>query len=567
MNLKVRIAIISVAINLILVGVKLLLAKWSYSTSILADAIHSLSDILVSLFVLSGLILSTLSQKKYAARWRKVEDVVAIGVGAFILLAAIQIFAGAMTGPPKELTRLPLALVGIFLCILISGFIARLKVKVGEEQSSSSLVADGYHSRMDMYSSMGVMIGLVGSMIGLNLDTQAAGLIALLIAATGLEVVFGGIRALLRGTALEELWLATLFSQRSESQKGFFGLDQISLNLIAWLRHQGRWLLAYLAVAFVLLWLLSGLYIVGPGERALAFRFGRLTHTMGQEPGLHAHIPWPVETVQKVSMSAVRRIEIGFRTQPANREENVGTYQWESRHIAGRYTKRPEESVLFTGDENLIDINTIVQYRIAEVALFLLRVEDPEAVVRSAAEEAIRKIVSMEPLDDLLTSERSLVEKQILEVLQATLSNFSSGLQVTAVRLQDVHPPVDVVDAFREVASAREDRNRLINQAYAYKNEVIPKARGEAISETHLAEGLKQERIDRARGESDKFKALLSEYQKAREVTEVRMFLEAVEKSLPALEKFIVEPEASPEPLDLRFFSGQSGEILEGVGR
>ena len=567
MNLKVRIAIISVAINVLLVGVKLVLAQWSHSTSILADAVHSLSDILVSLLVLSGLILSSIGQKKHAARWRKVEDIVAIGVGLFILLAAIQIFAGAVTSPPKELTRLPLALVGVFLCILISGFIARLKIKVGEEQSSSSLVADGYHSRMDMYSSIGVMIGLVGSMIGLNLDTQAAGLIALLIAATGVEVVFGGLRALLQETALEEFWLATLFGQGSESQKEFFGFDQMSLNLIAWLHRRGRLLFTWLAVTVGLLWLFSGLYIVGPGERALVFRFGQLMSTMGREPGLHVHLPWPMETVRKVSVSEVKRVEVGFRTQPVISGGDFGTYQWESRHVAGRYTKKPEESVLFTGDENLIDVNAIVQYRIVEVASFLLRLEGPETMVRSAAEEAIRKIVSMEPLDDLLTSERSLVENEILKVLQATLSKFGSGVQVTAVKLQDVHPPVDVVDAFREVASAREDKNRFINEAYAYKNEVIPKARGQAVGEIHQAEGQKRERIDKASGEADKFKALLSEYHKAREVTEVRMFLETMEQSLPELEKFIVEPKASQGPLDLRFFSGQSGEILEGVER
>jgi len=220
MNLKVRIAIISVAINALLVGVKFVLAGWSHSASILADAFHSLSDILVSLLVLSGLVLGALGQKRQTISWRKVEDVVAIVVGLFILLAAIQIFAGAITGPTRELARLPVALAGIFLCIVISGFIARLKIRVGQEQSSSSLVADGYHSRMDMYSSIGVMIGLVGSMIGLNLDVTAAGLIALLIAATGLEVIFGGIRALLRGTALEEYWLANLFGHDEMAQMG-----------------------------------------------------------------------------------------------------------------------------------------------------------------------------------------------------------------------------------------------------------------------------------------------------------------------------------------------------------
>lgn len=567
MNLKVRIAIISVVINVLLVGIKLLLARWTFSSSILADAMHSLSDILVSLLVLSGLVLSILAKKSQATRWRKVEDSVAIAVGLFIFLAAIQIFAGAVAGPPKELIRLPVALVGIFVCILVSGFVARLKIRVGEEQSSRSLVADGYHSRMDMYSSIGVMIGLVGAMIGLNLDTQAAGLIALLIAATGLEVIYGGVKALLRGTSLQEYWLANLFGHPLVGPKETSRLGRRSLEIILGMRRRSRSLVLWPLGIIVLLWLSSGLYVVGPGERALVFRFGRLMDSLGQGPGLHVRVPWPVDAVQKTSMSAIRRVEIGFRTQPTNWGGDVRSYQWESRHVVGKYTKKPEESIMFTGDENFIDVNTIVQYQVAEITSFLLYVEDPETLVRSAAEEAIRIVVAMEPLDDLLTSERSRVEKQILEVLQKTLANDDAGIKATAVKLQDVHPPIEVVDAFREVASAREDKNRLINEAYAYRNEVFPKARGSVVGEIHKAEAEKQERIHHAQGEAEKFVALFGEYQKAREVTEVRMFLETMEQSLTGLEKFIVEPNASKEALDLRFFKGQEVEFYEGAGR
>ncbi|KPL19185.1 MAG: hypothetical protein AMJ92_04445 [candidate division Zixibacteria bacterium SM23_81] len=333
------------------------------------------------------------------------------------------------------------------------------------------------------------------------------------------------------------------------------------------MRHRSRSLVLWPLGIIILLWLSSGLYVVSPGERALVFRFGRLLDPSGQGPGLHVHLPWPVDMMQKTSMSAMRRVEIGFRTQPTNWGEDVRSYQWESRHIVGKYTKKPEESIMFTGDENFIDINTIVQYQVAEITSFLLHVEDPETLVKSAAEEAIRIVVAMEPLDDLLTSERSRVEKQILEVLHKTLANNDAGIKVTAVKLQDVHPPLEVVDAFREVASAREDKNRLINEAYAYRNEVLPRARGNVVGEIHKAEAEKQERIHHARGEAQKFMALFGEYQKAREVTEVRMFLETMEQSLTGLEKFIVEPNASKEPLDLRFFKGQEAEIYEGVER
>jgi len=322
-----------------------------------------------------------------------------------------------------------------------------------------------------------------------------------------------------------------------------------------------------LPTILVLLWLATGLYVVGPGERGLVFRFGRLLNPSGQKPGLHMHLPWPMETVRKASVSAVRRVEIGFRTQPTTQGVNERSYQWESRHIKGKYTKKPEESILFTGDENLIDVNTIVQYRVAEVTPFLLHLENPERLIRSAAEEAIRKVVGMKLLDDLLTAHRVPVENRIMEILQTALDDIGSGIQVTTVRLQDVHPPLEVVSAFREVASAREDKNRLINEAYAYCNQVLPLARGEAAANIKLAEGEKQERTDRARGEADKFIALLHQYQRAREVTEVRMFLETMEQSLTDLEKFIVEPHACREALDLRFFSESSEALSKGIER
>jgi len=565
MNFKVRIAILSVSVNVLLVVVKLLLARWSNSNSIFADAIHSLSDILVSLLVLSGLILSSLGQKNHAVRWRKIEDIVAIVVGIFILLAAVQIFSGSVGEPPRELVRLPLALAGIFLCILVSGFIARLKLRVGERHASMSLVADGYHSRMDMYSSIGVFIGLIGGMIGLNLDVQAAGLISLLIAITGLEVIVGGVRALFRGTAIEEYWLAILLggSRRGEDTDSLLG--QRSLRVFAWLRRWSRGFIISLAVILALVWFSSGIYRVDPGERALEFRFGRLLPSSDKGPGMHVHLPWPIDTVRKTSLEAIRRVEIGFRTQPEAKGTSVRSYQWESRHVQGRYSKRPEESIVFTGDENLIDVNTTVQYRVAEATSYLLNVENPEGLVRSAAQEAIRKTVGMETLDALFTTDRVAVEKEILKVLQATMDRTNSGVEVTSVSLQDVHPPVEVVDYFRDVASAREDKNRLINQAFAYRNEVLPRARGRGYEQIQMARADKQERVDRATGEAERFTAILGEYRKAPNVTEVRLFLEVVEQTLPGLEKFIVEPGASREPLDLRFFNDQSESVMGGA--
>ena len=562
MNLKIRVAIISVIVNVILVVLKLLLARWSASKAIVADAIHSLSDILVSILVLSGLVLAKRSIKKKTIIFRKIEDIVAIVVGLFILGAAVEIYTGTVRGAVSELTHLPLALIGIFICILISGFIARLKIKIGQQEYSNSLVADGYHSRMDMYSSIGVLIGLVGTMVGLNLDVQAAALISLLIAVTGLEVTYGGVRALLRGTSLEQYWLAGLLQGSRPANKQTSLSNRRTLQAIVWFRLQGRRLLIGFVVLIVLFWAGSGLYRVGPGEQALEFRFGRLIDGEGKGPGLHYHLPWPFESISKTSLQSVRRLEIGFRTQVEIPTGNAQSYQWESRHVRGRYSKRPEESVMFTGDENLVDINAIIQYRVIDIEKFLLLVEEPEKLVRSATEEVIRQVVGMEPLDDLFTRDRLIVEQSIQARLQETMERTDCGIRITAVKMQDVHPPVEVVEYFRDVASAREDKNRLINEAHAYRNEVLPVARGQAVEQITQAEAENKELVDRASGEADRFTALLGSYQRARTVTEMRLFLEAVDETLPGLEKFIIEPDAAHDPVDLRFFSDSDRDDL-----
>ncbi len=555
MNLKIRVAIISVIANVILVVLKLLLARWSSSKAILADAIHSLSDIFVSILVLSGLVLAARGIRRKAVLFRKIEDVIAVVVGFFILGAAVEIFTGTVQGSSTTLMHLPVAMIGVFFCILVSGFIARLKIKVGQEKHSNSLIADGYHSRMDMYSSVGVLIGLVGAMVGLNLDVQAAALISLLIAVTGLEVIYGGVRALLRGTFLEEYWLASLLEGTRSGAKRESVSRRKTLRMIDWFQLRGRVLVIGLLLLGFFLWAGNGLYRVGPGEHALVFRFGRLVDRAGQEPGLHYHLPWPFEAVRKTSLLAIRRLEIGFRTQAEITTGNAQSYQWESRHVRGRYSKQPEESVMFTGDENLVDINAIVQYRVIDIEKFILLVEEPEKLVRSAAEEIIRKVVGTEPLDDLFTRGRMIVEQTIQKSLQKTMERTDCGIGITAVKLQDVHPPVEVVEYFRDVASAREDKDRLINEALAYRNEVLPIARGQAVEQIRQAEADHKERIDRARGEAERFVALLRKYQQARTVTEIRLFLEMVDEMMPELEKFIVEPDASHDPVDLRFFS------------
>jgi membrane protease subunit HflK len=550
MDVRVKTAAISIAINIVLVAFKFYLSSVSGSASLNADAWHSISDLCVSAFVLAGLRVSSAGGKKALVNWRGFEDVVALGVGGFILYTGIRIFGESVSQVPQQLTNVGFAITGALVCVLISYLLATMKISIGKLHNSPSLVADGYHSRMDMYSTIAVTLGLFGAMIGVGLDRVAAAFVAIIIVLTGLEIIVSSIRAIAGGENISDYFITLLF-ERGRRHGPWGRAANAVLRARDWLKKDRRY--AYVVPAVVLAaWALSGFYTLEFGEEGLVFRFGKLAR-YELTPGLHYCTPAPFERVIKVKVSTIHRVELGFRSVGRG-TASARAYQWESRHLAGSYEKRLDESLIFTGDENIIDVNTVIQYRVREPVLFILSVEDPGTVIRAGAEAALREIVSVTPIDYMLTTRRTQVEARVLELLQRILDDTAPGIAVIAVKMQDVHPPYEVVSAFREVASAREDKNRMINQALAYRDSLIPEVRGlggKLVAEAHAET---TEAIHHARGEASRFVDVLAEYEKAKEVTELRLYLETMERVLPGLEKFVVEPDAGDEPLDLRFF-------------
>jgi membrane protease subunit HflK len=294
----------------------------------------------------------------------------------------------------------------------------------------------------------------------------------------------------------------------------------------------GDWLLwLKLGVPILLvLWLLSGIYIVRPDEQGVVRRFGKAIRIT--EPGPHYRLPRPIEMVDKVKVKQVRRMEIGFRTIPNT--------------SPARYRFYPEESLMLTGDEQIIDAQIIVQYQVKDPEKFLFNVRGLEAergALMDAAEVALRQVVGKRPIDDVLITEKLQVEIDIRELLQRIIDRYDSGVTVKEVKLQTVRPPEEVAAAFSDVVSAKEDKDRLIKEAQGYREDLLPKARGQAASIIRKAEGYKAERIKRAQGDVDKFLAILKEYEKAKDVTRKRLYLETMEQILPGIRKFVIDPE------------------------
>ena len=292
-----------------------------------------------------------------------------------------------------------------------------------------------------------------------------------------------------------------------------------------------------LAVAF---WFFTGVYMVGPDEVGVIRTFGAYTHQT--QPGLNWHYPYPFQTVRTPKVTEVKRIEIGFRT---------------SRN--GQYRTVEKESLMLTGDENIVDAELIVQYRIKEPENYLFKIVEPELTVREASEASLRTIVGMNNIDETLTTGKFRIQEEAKKQIQAILDKYQSGIQVVAAQLQDVSPPKQVIAAFKDVASAKEDKNRLINQAEGYRNDVIPKARGEAEAMIRGAEGFRESRVKRAEGDVAKFNAVLKEYRKAKDITRERLYLETMEKVLPGVEKVIIPDKDSGNMLNLLNLSTSKG--------
>lgn len=306
----------------------------------------------------------------------------------------------------------------------------------------------------------------------------------------------------------------------------------------------------WLALGVIALWCLSGIYIVQPDEQGVVLRFGRYVRTVGAGP--HYHLPFPIEQVYRPKVSQVRQAEVGYRSQSTG-----GVFQ------QGRVQPVDEESAMLTGDENIVNVQFNIQYHIKPDGAvdYLFNVTQPDAVVKKAAEAAMREVIGKTTLDAALTGGRVKIQDDVTQLLQTILDRYQVGVQVVAVQMQDVQPPRDVSEAFKDVASAREDKQRLTNQAEAYRRDILPKAQGQAAEIVNQAEAYRQTRVRAAEGESQRFLAVLEEYNKAQDVTKKRLLYETLEEimSRPGMEKLVLPSGMGEHALPLLPLDGVRG--------
>jgi membrane protease subunit HflK len=403
------------------------------------------------------------------------------------------------------LTNVPVVIVGSGLTIIISFFMARYKIYVGRETKSPSLIADGFHSKLDMYSSIVVVAGLVGYQIGLSsMDRVAAVVVVALVVWAGLEITLGALRSLRAGGIAEILHDNHLFG-RVEKWIPYLRKGGLPLLLVGWLA--------------------SGLYTVEWNQIGIEKRFGKPVKT-DVMPGLHYRLPWPFSTVDLVDVEKVRSADT-------------------------------LESLMLTGDENLIEVSATAHYAVRSAFDYAYGISDPDNITALAVESALRQAISLRPVDTVLTEAKDEIQQYTLSQAQAVLDDIGAGIRLITVQLTRAAPSGEVLPAFQDVASAKEDQVTYLNEAYAYQNEVIPESRGQAAEITAAAEAYREGKISSSRGEAFSFTSRLTAFNQSRDITKTRLYIETMERVLPRVEKMIIDKRIDVQSTDLWILNGR----------
>lgn len=306
--------------------------------------------------------------------------------------------------------------------------------------------------------------------------------------------------------------LDALLKRGQEKLKGFFPDGQ-----------QGPQFWIFLGAVLLALWFSTGIYKIEPNEQGVILRFGAFQRVA--DPGLNYHLPQPIERVMKVPVTTIQRVEIGARTVERGR-------------------KLLEESLMLTGDENIVDIDFEVQWKVQDPMKFLFHLRDQEETVKNVAESAMREVVGRMPIASVLTEGRSRVETETKQIIQQVMDEYGAGVEIVRLQMREVQPPAAVIDAFRDVQTARADMERARNEAEAYRNDIIPRARGDAARVVQEAEAYQKEIVANAEGEAGRFVSIMQKYKLAKDVTRRRMYLETLEAVMKGMDKIIIDRKA-----------------------
>ncbi|HUT54315.1 MAG TPA: SPFH domain-containing protein [bacterium] len=554
-SLPEKAAAAAIGVNLLLTVLKFGLAWWSKSLALKVEAFHSLADIGSSLAVWWA-VRAEMTRKHnnsgpatVAVLIRNPQRLVAIFIGVFLLAVGL-LFLRKIITPETVSVAYPVP-VGLAMLVLalMSFLLSRLELTVGEKEGSTALVADSFHARVDMFGSLVVAGALLGEGLGWGLDRVAAGLLAVFILTQAVNVFGAVIRDMASGEERpdyvygEWLWLAI--------RKRMPGVVPRLVSMVARAmggspesaqdrRKAGAMISSGALAVLFLAYLVSGLFTVQAPEQAIVEHLGKPLdpgHPLG--PGIHWCWPRPFDRVRKVEMQRIRRLNVGSAVAPGSR-----AVLWTNRHYV-------EEFNLLSGENIFVDVGVVLHYRVLDAAAWLYNTSDPEALLKSVTYSVLTEEFSRLHFLESITSGRDELEAALTNRVRDALEFYQPGIELISLQVRDAHPPTAVAADFENVVSATIEYETRINEARGYANDLIPRARGEAVVNVASAEAERAGARSRASGDAARFEFVRQAHALAPEVSRIRLRIEAAERILPGREKIIVPAKAFSGSIEL----------------
>jgi len=554
MTKQEKAAIAAICTNVFLTIAKFALAFLSGSLALLAETLHSFSDIgsssVVFLAVRSEVKANASDDDKKPPWWRRnPQQKVAIGIGIFLLVVAVSMFTKVFKAEQLGV-KYPIPIgFGMLFLALFSYLLSRLELTVGEKTGSTALVADGHHAGVDMMGSLLVAAALFGESLSWSLDRAAAFIISLFIFTYSMNVFAAVYRDMKRKEVAGEYifpdWM-NIFSRDK-----FAGIRKAFLGLVAnargFSRDDPRRLeraagTVRIGAALLLLavYLASGFFTLKPNEKAVVERFGKpVANKMSLGPGLHYKLPWPVDVVRKVDAETVKRIVVGSEIDPESK-----VLLWTNVHYIKGYG-------VLTGENIFLDIGLTVHYKVGDISKYLYNVKNAEIILESVAYSVALETMAQKRFFDIVTADRDDTEEEIFASLVEGFDPFDTGIVIVDVTLRDLHPPTAVAPDFEDVVSATVDYQKYISEADGYRNDLLPRARGESSSKIIAAHAQNTKIEQKADGETSRFLNNLEGYRLAPEVTRSRLYIETMEIVLAGRDKYILPESAVDGSVEL----------------
>ncbi len=516
MNRKLHVIIVAIVGNLLLSAAKVVLALFTGSLAIGADGFHSFTDLLVSVIVLIGFLIDKKLIDDKKKKSRKIEGIVTLIISFFIIGIAVGFFIQLWFRARVEVRMLPAAIGGQAILIIFTYILFKYKNMIGIEVNSQSIVADSHHTRADMLSSVGVLVALLGSMIGLDLDRLAAFGLFFIILYQGLEMLVGALRV--------------FFDKDDQLPVNFRfpaleAVHIIIMKVITYARSRKRLVFTGVISFIMLIYTLFSFTVIDTSQRGVLFLFGRVVKE-NIKPGLFFDPVFPVTELIIINTSSVRTMRIGYRLEKDDLSD-ILIHQWETIHISNSYSNFREESEVLTGDGNLIHVSLNIDYVISNALDFILTNKEPELLMRELTGALIRREFGKHDIFSSMLSRREDIENSIHKILQSELDYYESGIKVENIVLFDLHPPEETAGRYRNVFDDEEYYKIQIYNAEAYRETQLPYARGLVKEIEANARSQSRSTILRASQEVLLFNVLENAYQKNPDEVVLRTVLES----------------------------------------